>query len=276
MKYNPILLGILAFLSFSASAEAASISLGQAQRFSVLGGSTVTNTGPSIITGDLGVSPGTAVTGFPPGLVVSGTINPSSVVQAQQDNAYAYGLLRDLSSTQSLTGQNLGGLTLNSGVYDFLSSAQLTGTLTLNNSVDPNAVFVFNIGSTLTTASDSIVRFSDGSNNPNVFFRVGSSATLGNGTQFQGNILAATSITLNDGATIQCGRALAQSGAVTLNNNSVSTACTPPLTSVPIPGTTPGTMPVPTPVPTPALLPGLLGLGLSLWRRKTGAMEGAS
>ena len=264
MKYNPIFLGILAFLSFSASAEAASISLGQAQRFSVLGGSTVTNTGPSIITGDLGVSPGTAVTGFPPGLVVSGTINPSSVVQAQQDNAYAYGLLRDLSSTQSLTGQNLGGLTLNPGVYDFSSSAQLTGTLTLNNSVDPNAVFVFNIGSTLTTASDSIVRFSDGSNNPNVFFRVGSSATFGTGTQFQGNILALADITLNTGATIQCGRALAQNGAVTLDTNSVSTACTSAST------------PAPTPVPTPALLPGLVGLGLSLWRRKTGAMEGAS
>jgi hypothetical protein len=227
MKYKyMIILGIGAFAGFQAQAKAASVSLGTANTFAVLGSSTVTNTGPSIITGDLGVSPGSAVTGFPPGIVTPpGTIHAADAValQAQTDNLTAYNYLAGLAPTQVLTGQDLGGLTLTPGVYFFASSAQLTGTLTLNNLGDPNALFVFQIGSTLTTASNSSVLLSNGGDDPNVFFQVGSSATLGTTTQFKGNILALASITLNTGANIECGRALAQTGAVTLDTNNIST-----------------------------------------------------
>ncbi|MHC5728823.1 MAG: ice-binding family protein, partial [Nostoc sp.] len=123
-----------------------------------------------------------------------------------------------------LTGKDLGGLTLTPGVYYFSSSAQLTGTLTLNNLGDSNALFVFQIGSTLTTASNSSILTTTG-DVPNVFFQIGSSATLGTGTQFLGNILALTSITLTTGVNIECGRALAQNGAVTMDTNNVSSTC---------------------------------------------------
>lgn len=231
MKYKyAILLVIMAFAGFQAQAKAASISLGTAESFSVLGGSTVTNTGSSIITGDLGVSPGFAVTGFLPGIVtLSGTIHQADAIasQAQADNKTAYNSLAGLKNPlpQDFTGQDLGGRTLTPGVYFSLSSAQLTGVLTLNTLDDPNALFVFQIGNTLMTASNSSVLVSNGGDAPNVFWQVGSSATLGTGTQFKGNILASESITLNSGANIECGRALAQNGAVTLDTNTVSTAC---------------------------------------------------
>ena len=210
------------------SVRAASVSLGTASNFAVLGGSTITNAGASIITGDLGVSPGSAVTGFPSGIVTApGTIYAGDAVafQAQADNQTTYNYLASLAPTQNLTGQDLGGQTLTPGVYFFSSLAQLTGTLTLNNLGDPNALFVFQIGSTLTTASNSSVLVSNGGDYPNVFFQVGSSADLGTNTQFKGSILAKTSITLNTSANIECGRALAQDGAMTLNNNNISTAC---------------------------------------------------
>jgi hypothetical protein len=132
-------------------------SLGSAQSFAVLGGSTVTNTGPSVIAGDLGVSPGSAVTGFPPGIVVSGTIHAADAVAAaaQVSVTTAYNSLAGQACTQDLTGQDLGGMTLTAGVYCFSSSAQLTGTLTLNAQGNAAAVFIFKIGSTLTTASGS-------------------------------------------------------------------------------------------------------------------------
>lgn len=239
-----IILGIGFFAGFQAQAKAASVSLGTASNFAVLGGSTVTNVGTSIIVGDLGVSPGSAVTGFPPGIVTPpGTIYAADAVafQAQVDNQATYTLLAGLAQTRDLTGQNLGGLTLTPGVYSFLSSAQLTGTLTLNNLGDPNALFVFQIGSTLTTASNSSVLVSNGGDYPNVFFQVGSSAILGTGTQFKGNILANTSITLNNGANIECGRALAQNGAVTLDTNNVSTSCAS-IQQVPEPDSSLGTL----------------------------------
>ncbi|WP_414527372.1 ice-binding family protein [Nodularia chucula] len=245
MKYKyVIILAIGAFAGFQAQAKAATVSLGTASDFAVLGGSTVTNTGFSMITGNLGVSPGSAVTGFPPGIVnPPGTINAGDAIafQAQADNQSAYNNLAGLAFTQDLTGQDLGGLTLTPGVYFFSSSAQLTGDLTLDNLGDPNAHFVFQIGSTLTTASNSSVLVSNGADSQNVFFQVGSSATLGTGTQFKGNILANTSITLNTGANIQCGRALAQNGAVTLDTNNVSIACVPPET-VPEPFSIIGTL----------------------------------
>ena len=200
------------------------IDLGNAASFAVLAGSTVTNTGASVITGNLGVSPGLSVTGFPPGLVNGGTIHAGDAVAlaAQTSLVIAYNAAAGLAPNSNLTGQDLGGLTLTPGVYFFQSSAQLTGTLTLNALGDPNAVFVFQIGSTLTTASNSSVIFTNGGVGNNLFWQVGSSATLGTTTSFTGNILALTSITLNTGANINCGRALAQNGAVTLDTNRVT------------------------------------------------------
>src|SRR5215210_5132829 len=220
--------GFAAFLFGSSPALAQS--LGTAASFAVLGGSTVTNTGPSIIAGDLGVSPGSAVTGFPPGIVIGGTIHAADAValQAQNDVTAAYNFLAGQACTTNLTGQDLGGKTLTAGVYCFSSSAQLTGTLTLDAQGNPNAVFIFQIGSTLTTASGSTVRVINSGNCENVFFQVGSSATLGTGTTFVGNILALQSITLNTNASV-IGRLLARTGAVTLDSNTInSTACAPP------------------------------------------------
>jgi len=196
--------------------------LGTTDSFAVLGGSTVTNTGASVINGDLGVWPGLAITGFGPG-IVNGTIHAGDAVaqQAQNDLTTAYDILAGMTPTQVLTGQDLGGQTLTAGVYFFASSAQLTGALTLSGSGD----FVFQIGSTLTTADNSSVLASNGAN---VYWQVGSSATLGTATAFEGNILALTSITMNAGATIDSGRALARNGAVTLDGNTIT---------VPEPGT---------------------------------------
>jgi len=228
-------------------------SLGTAEPFAVLAGSTVTNTGSSVITGDLGVSPGSAATGFPPGLVIGGSIHAADAValQAQSDVTTAYNSLASQSCTADLTGQDLGGLTLTPGVYCFSSSVGLTGTLTLNAQGNPAAVFVFRIGSTLTTASSSAVAVINGGVNCNVFWQVGSSATLGTGTTFAGNILALTSISLTTGARV-FGRALARNGAVTLDTNTVDrSACAaaappagcPTITLSPsmLPNGTPGT-----------------------------------
>lgn len=197
--------------------------IGSAESFAVLGGSTVTNTGPTILNGDLGVWPGTAITGFPPG-IVNGTIHAGNAVaqQAQSDLTTGYDTLAGMAFDQDLTGQDLGGQTLTPGVYRFSSSAQLTGPLTLDGLGDPNALFVIQIGSALTTASNSSVNVINGGD-CNVFWQVGSSATLGTDTDFAGNILALTSITLNTGATIVDGRALARNGAVTLDSNEIST-----------------------------------------------------
>jgi hypothetical protein len=223
MKVRGICLVVLLISGVSAYAAAINVPLGTADPFAVLAGSTVTNTGPTIVGGDLGLLPGTAITGFPPGVVL-GTIHATDAVamQAQSDLTTAYNFAAGEACNGSLTGQDLGGLTLTPGVYCFSSSAQLTGTLTLNAQGDPNAVFVFQIGSTLKTASSSSVTFTNGGQGDSVFWQVGSSATLGTTTAFAGNILALTSITLNTGANIQCGRALARNGAVTMDTNQVS------------------------------------------------------
>jgi hypothetical protein len=200
------------------------VDLGTADPFAVLAGQTVTNTGAANVHGNLGVWPGTSITGFPPGIVTGGTIHNSDAVamQAQSDLTTAYNFAAGEVCNVNLTGQDLGGLTLTPGTYCFTSSAQLTGTLTLNAQGDPNAVFVFQIGSTLMTASSSSVVFTNSGQGDSVFWQVGSSATLGTTTAFAGNILALTSISLNTGANIQCGRALARNGAVTMDTNNVS------------------------------------------------------
>src|SRR4051812_38552999 len=171
--------------------------LGNAESFAVLGGSTVTNTGSTTVMGDLGVHPGLAVTGFPPGLVSGGMIHAGDAMamQAQSDTTAAYISLANQIPTSDLTGQDLGGKTLTPGVYHFASSAQLTGTLTLDAQNDPNATFVFQVGSSLTTASNSMVLVINRANDCNIYWQVGSSATVGTTTEFKGNVLALTSIT---------------------------------------------------------------------------------
>jgi hypothetical protein len=222
-SYSTCLVAAIAVSLFAApDALAQAPSLGTAENFGVLAGSTVTNTGPTILQGDLGVSPGTAVTGFPPG-TVTGTIHLNDAVaqQAQADVTTAYNALAGLACNTDLTGQDLGGLTLTAGVYCFSSSAELTGTLTLDAEGDPNAEFIFQIGSTLTTASNSAVEVINGGNNCSVYWQVGSSATLGTATAFAGNIVALTSITATTGANAS-GRLLARNGAVTLDSNSIA------------------------------------------------------
>jgi len=229
------------FASVLPALAATAPSLGSAQSFAVVGGSTVTNTGSTTVTGDLGVSPGSAVTGFPPGTVTGGTIHrgDAEAAQAQGGITTAYNSLASQACTADLTGQDLGGKTLTPGVYCFSSSAQLTGPVTLDSLGNANAVFVFKVGSTLTTASGSLVRVVNGGSPCNVFWQVGSSATLGTTTAFAGNILALTSITLTTGANLT-GRALARNGAVTLDSNHVSGCAAGAATATPTAATTAG------------------------------------
>ncbi len=220
------LLVALAFQAGDALAAQPPVGLGTAGSFAVLAGSTVTNTGPSVINGDLGLSPGTAVTGFPPG-TVHGTIHAADAVagQAKSDLTTAYNDAAGRIPPLSVSG-DLGGLTLTPGVYKSGSSLGLTGTLTLDAQGNPNAVFIFQAGSTLTTASGSHVKLINGAQPCNVFWKVGSSATLGTSSVFMGNILALTSISVNNGVTV-AGRALARNAAVTLINDTITAAhCT--------------------------------------------------
>ena len=222
--------------SSSASATAAAASAppaGTEQGFAVLGATTVTNAGSSVVTGNLGLSPGTAITGFPPG-ILTGVRHAADAeaLQAQTDTTAAYINLAGQTCTSDLTGQDLGGKTLGPGVYCFSSSAQLTGALTLDAGGDARAVWVFKIGSTLTTASNSSVLLKNGAQACNVFWQIGSSATLGTGTAFAGNILALESITLTTGAKVS-GRVLARNGAVTMDTNTVTIpVCNIPAASI--------------------------------------------
>jgi len=209
-----------------ASASAAAPSLGTADEFAVLAGTTVTNEGPTVISGSLGLSPGTAITGFPPGSVIGGTIHAADAValQTQADTTIAFDALAAEGCDVTFgVPTDLGGMTLSPGAFCFASSANITGVLTLDAGGDPEAVFVFKVASTLITASDASVLVTDGGNPCNVFFQVGSSATLGTGTRFAGSILALTSIALQTNASV-VGRTLARNGAVTLDSNIVSIA----------------------------------------------------
>ncbi|GGW55004.1 ice-binding family protein [Streptomyces xantholiticus] len=197
------------------------VDLGTADSFAVLAGAEVTNTGPSVVTGDVGVHPGTSISGFPPG-TVNGTLHSGDTVaeQAKTDLVAAYNDAAGQASNGALP-PDAGGLTLVPGVYTASSSLGLTGTLTLDAQGDPNAVWVFQVGSTLTTASNSSVSLINGASPCNVFWQIGSSATLGTGTTFVGTIMAKAAITVTTGATID-GRALAEVEAVTLDTNRIT------------------------------------------------------
>jgi Ice-binding-like len=211
------------------AAQASAVDLASANAFVVLAGATVTNVGPSVLNGDLGVSPGTALTGFGPPAVVNGATHATDAVaaKAQLDLTTAYNVAagQPVSPANDLSGTDLGNRTLKAGAYRFTSSAQLTGPLTLDAEGNPDAQFVFEIASALTTASASSVVLLNGANACNVYWQIGSSATLGTTTAFQGNLMALASISLNDGATV-IGRVLARNGQVSLINNVLdSTGC---------------------------------------------------
>lgn len=199
------------------------VNLGTTASFAVLGGQTVTNTGPSVLIGDLGVSPGTSITNFPPGTVNAPYAihnNDGVANQAQLDLTTAFNDAAGRTPFTDLSGQDLGGMTLKRGIYRFSSSAQLTGTLTLDAEGDPDAVFIFQIGTTLTTASNATVNPINGARFCRVFWKV-DSATLGTSTSFVGHILALTTITANTNATVQ-GQLLARNGAVNLDTNIIT------------------------------------------------------
>lgn len=268
MRYKTlILLAITALARFPLQAKSASLTMGTAGNFAVLAGTTVTNTGPSVINGgDVGVSPGSAITGFLPGSVVAPyTIlaADAAALQAQNDLTTLYKAAAGLAPTQNLTGDDLGGLTLTPGVYFFSSSAQLTGTLTLNDLGDPNAQFVFQIGSKLTTASNSSVVTINGGSMPgcDVFWQVVSSATLGTDTAFEGHILALTSITMTTGATILDGSALARNGEVKLDDNTI-TNCVGSGSS----GSSANSVPLPPALFSSLAMLGMLAIGMAFKR----------
>jgi hypothetical protein len=273
-KYLRLLLGVALVSLLSAAGVSllytpttsaqSGVPQGTTATYAVLAASAVTSSGLTVLNGDLGVSPGTAITGFPPGVVTGATHAGDPVAaQAQADAHVEYAYLAGLPCGTNLSGVDLGGQVLTPGVYCFDSSAQLTGTLILDAQGSCNSLFVFQTGSTLTTSVASSVEVI---NNPcaancrgggNVFWQVGSSATIGTGSQFVGHIIANTSVTLNFGASV-AGNVIALTGAVTMDTNNVS-ACGTNIPPTPTP--TPTATPTPTPPPTVLCAPKVTGGG---------------
>jgi hypothetical protein len=210
------------FTTSSTISEQTSPELGAAGRFTVLAGSTITSTGETTLTGDVGVSPGSAVTGFPPATLTGAShAGDARAAAGMADLTKAYDDAAGRKLAPVIVAGNLGGLTLPPGLYKSTSSLSISsGDLTLDALGDPNAVFIFQIASTLTTTSGRAVILSGGAKSSNVFWQVGSSATLGTTSAFKGTIMADQSITLDTGAMLE-GRALARIGAVTLAGNAI-------------------------------------------------------
>ncbi len=238
--------------------------LGSASTFAVLAATTVTNTGNSTLDGNLGLSPGTSITGFPPGSITSPfqEFPPGGTVAGQAQTDLTAGYNQAAGEAPTATGVNsIGTETLTPGVYNSASSMLLTGTLTLDGQGDPDAVFIFQAGSTLTADNGITVNLINGAQACNVFWQVGSSATLNTGVNFAGNILALTSITVDTGDTVD-GSMLASNGAVTLDDDAI----TAPTCS---------TLPVPLASPAAAVTAAAAGLACFGWfiarRRRTAA-----
>ena len=255
---------VLPFLAPSAHADTAFI--GIAGPFAVLGAAGVTNTGPSVIYGNVAGSIGTpAITGFPPGIVVApGALLPGGAsASVFNDATTAYNFAAGQPFTSDLTGQNLGGMTLTPGVYFFSSTAQLTGTLILDAQGSNTAQWVFQIGSGLTTASASTVQMINagpgGAFNGGITWQVGSAAILGTTTTYLGTIIAQAGVSLQTGATIGCGRAISLTASVTLDTNIIDTGCQ---VSAGTGGTGGGTITPPAAVPEPGTF-GLISVGLA-------------
>ena len=219
-RCKAVVVGLLAAASLAFPSLVAASSpaprLGTAANFTVLAGSTVTNTGHSVVIGGIGLSPGTSITGFPPGTGTWQFAN-AAVRQAKDDLGRAFVDSKNATPAKNLTGKDLGNLVLGPGTYQFSSSAELTGTLTLRG----RGVYIFKVGSALTTASGSRVVLEDGAASCSLFWQIGSSATFGSGTRFAGTVMAQSSITMVTGASL-VGRAEARVGAVTLDDNRIS------------------------------------------------------
>jgi hypothetical protein len=236
-----VAVGGLFIVSSGVVQAATSVGLGTADSFAVLAGSGITNTGPTTITGDIGTFPTTTISGESD-ITLTGTNHGGDAVtqEAKDDLVTAYNDAAGQGPVTTISA-DLGGSTLVAGVYNSADSLGLTGTLTLDAEGDADAVFIFQAGSTLTTAVDSSIELINGAQSCNVFWQVGSSATLGTDSTFRGSILALTSISLTTGATVD-GRLLARDGAVTLDTNTITRAVCATV-DVPV---------EPTPTPTPA------------------------
>jgi hypothetical protein len=199
------------------------VPLGSDAQFTVLAGSTITNSGPTVVTSNLGLSPGTAVTGFPPGIVKDGLIlvADARAAQAQLDLTTAYNDAANRKNPTKIPA-DIGGLTIKPGLYKAPVSLAITGNLTLDAQNNRNSVFIFQIPSTLTTSVNSSITLIHGARPCQIFWLVGSSATLKTGSIFKGVILAQASISLGKGVSVEDGRLLARSGAVTLLKDTIT------------------------------------------------------
>jgi hypothetical protein len=234
-------LATVVFLTFAHTASAAMVTnvlLRTSGNYSVLGGQSVTNLGNTTMNENLGVSPGSSITGFPPGQVNSpGVIDNPNAAQAQVDLTKAYNNAHLRTVVTATTGNNLAG-TLPGGIYHASARGPLliNGAFTLDGNNNPNTVFIFQTDSTLTTASGSVVNLIRGAQECNVYWQVLSSANLGSGSTFVGNILALTTITMQNNVTVH-GRALARTGSVTLiNDHFTKPTCATSLATTTSPG----------------------------------------